>query len=638
MRCIALFLASALFAPGALYRIYVNERTDVLDGRSFGNAGPYERITGRAHFRIDPSLPANKLIADIDKAPRNADGLVECYADFYMLKPRDPAKGNGTLVFDVVNRGNKVMLRHFNFAEGSNDPRTSGQFGDAFTLEQGFTLAWMGWQFDVPDTPGLMRFDAPRIQGFTGQVRSEFVPLEKTEFLPLAERNHVPYKVADTDSGSLTVRETHNGPRTSIPRAKWSYDGDTRIRVPDGLQPGMVYEFIYTAKEPALTGLGMAAIRDLISYLKIEGGPMLLGDQPRFLKRAIGVGTSQSGRFLRTFLYEGFNADEKGRRVFDGVWPHVAGAGRGSFNFAFAQPSRDAQPFGNFFYPTDRFPFTDLPQTDPETGATGALLAKATEQNVVPKIFYTNGSYEYWGRAASLIHTQPPAPDTRIYLFAGAQHGSGRWPPALDSAKYPADPMDYGYIMRALLMDMHAWLKDGTEPPPSLYPSAKELVTAGSLEFPAIPGVKSPARIHTAYHVDGSKEPPVIGKPFAAMAPAVDSDGNETSGIRLPELLHPLGTYTGWNFRRPGTGAPGEMIAFIGSFFVFPKNEAEKGTDPRSSVEKRYSGKAEYMSRIAAAARSLAERRYILDRDVASLIQRSSGMWDDVMQGVVKRQ
>lgn len=633
MRCLVLLIAAAMVSPAALYRIYVEERTDVLGGRNFGNAGPYERIVGKAHFLVDPNLPANKLIADIEKAPRNADGMVEFSADFYMLKPRDPALGNGTLVFDVVNRGNKVMLRHFNFAESSNDPQSDAALGDKFMLEQGFTIAWLGWQFDVPNTPGLMRLYAPRIPNMTGQVRAEFVPTARTEFLPLAERNHQAYTVADPKSGTLTVRETHNGPRKPIARSQWKYDGPDRIRVTGGLEPGRIYEFIYTAKDPAVTGLGLAAVRDLISYLKLQGGPMLLGDQRRFLKRAIGVGTSQSGRFLRTFLYEGFNADEKGRKIFDGLWPHVAGAGRGSFNFAFAQPSRDAQPFGNFFYPTDRFPFTDDEQTDAETGMKGGLLVKAKQQNVVPKIFYTNGSYEYWGRAASLIHTQPPAPDTRIYFFTGAQHGPGSWPPSLKTAKHPSNPLDYGYIMRGLLMGMHSWLKDGTEPPASAYPSEKELVTPESLKFPAIPGVEPPSRVHTAYRVDGSKEPPVVGKPFEAKVPAVNADGNEIAGIRLPEVTQPLGTYTGWNYRPPATGAPKEMIAFIGSFLAFPRNEAEKGGDPRASVDKRYSGKAEYLAKIGAAARSLADRRYILDRDVERLIERSSKMWDDVTSG-----
>jgi hypothetical protein len=638
MRRLLVLLAVAAVCPAALHRIYVEERTDVLGGRNFGSTGAYERITGRAYFTVDPNAPANRIIVDLDKAPRNADGLVEFSADFYMLKPRDPAKGNGTLLFEVSNRGGKGMVRMFNLADGGgNDPQTAEAIGDGFLMEQGYSLVWLGWQFDVPEQPGLMRLYAPRFQA-TGLVRSEFIPAAATDLLPFAERNHLPYPPADAKTGELTVRERHDGPRQTIPRSQWKYDDTGRIRVAGGLQAGRIYEFVYTAKNPAVVGLGPAAVRDLIAYLKYDGGPMLLGDQRRFLKRAIGFGTSQSGRFLRTFVYQGFNADEKGRRVFDGLWPHVAGAGRGSFNFRFAQPSRDAQPFGNFFYPTDLFPFTDTEQTDPETGERGSLLAKAVEQKVVPKIFYTNGSYEYWGRAASLIHTQTPAPDTRIYFFTGAQHGPGQFPPSTTAAKYPSNPNDYRYLMRPLLVAMNQWITDGREPPASSYPAEDQLTPPAGLKFPAIPGVKVPVRAHTAYRVDYgpqfrtagliTKEPPVLGKSFSAMVPTLDADGNETSGIRLPELVCPLGTYTGWNYRPERTGAPGEVIAFIGSFFAFAPTADQRGQDPRPSIAERYSGKQEFLNRIAASARSLADRRLLLDRDVAAVEQRAARMWD----------
>jgi hypothetical protein len=638
MRRLFVLLGFAALCPAALHRIYVDERTDLLGDHSFGPSGPYERITGRAHFAVDPNAPANRIVADIDKAPRNAAGLVEFSADFHMLKPRDPAKGNGTVLFEVSNRGNKGTVSMFNLPEsGGNDPQTAEALGDGYLMEQGYTLVWLGWQFDVPEQPGLLRLYAPRFQA-TGLVRAEFVPTAPTDLFPFSERNHVPYPAADARTGELTVRDRHDGPRQVIPRSQWEHESNGRIRVTGGLQPGRIYEFVYSAKDPAVVGLGPAAIRDLIAFLKYDGGPMLLGDQRRFLKRAIGFGTSQSGRFLRNFVYQGFNADEKGRKVFDGLWPHVAGAGRGSFNFRFAQPSRDAQPFTNFFYPTDLFPFTDTAQTDPETGERGGLLDKATEQKAVPKIFYTNGSYEYWGRAASLIHTQPPAPDTRIYFFTGAQHGPGRFPPSTTQARYPSNPNDYRYIMRALLAAMNQWITDGREPPASSYPSDDQLTTVEGLNFPSIPGVNVPARAHTAYRVDYgpefrsagliTKEPPAIGKAFTALVPKVDGDGNETSGIRLPELVCPLGTYTGWNYRPERFGAPNEAIAFIGSFFAFAPTPDRRGQDPRPSISERYSGKAEFLSRIGAAARSLADRRLLLDRDVAALEQRAGRMWD----------
>jgi hypothetical protein len=313
MRRLLVFLAFAAVCPAALTRIYVDERTDLLGDHSFGNSGPYERITGRAHFLIDPNLPSNRIIVDIDKAPRNAGGLVEFSADFHMLKPRDPAKGNGTALFEVVNRGNKGMVNMFNLPEtGGNDPQTAGALGDGYLMEQGYTLVWLGWQFDVPEQPGLMRLHAPRFQA-TGLVRSEFIPTAPADLMPFAERNHLPYPAADTEGGELSVRDRHDAPWQPIPRSQWKYDDTGRIRLTGGFQPGRIYEFVYTAKDPAVVGLGPAAVRDLIAFLKYDGGPMLLGDQRRFIKRAIGFGTSQSGRFIRTFVYQGFNADVKVR-------------------------------------------------------------------------------------------------------------------------------------------------------------------------------------------------------------------------------------------------------------------------------------------------------------------------------------
>jgi hypothetical protein len=656
MRTLAANLLFTFFIHGvaqaALHRIHVGERTDVLNGRAFGSAGPYERITGKAYFKLDPKLEANAIITDIKLAPVNSEGLVEFSADIHVVKPRDPAKSNGTVLFEVSNRGNKGMVPMFTFAARSNDPQTEEEFGDKYLLDEGYTLVWLGWQFDVPNQPGLMRLYAPTIPNVTGLVRSEFVPTTKTNVMPLADRNHIPYAVADQAPATLTVRERHDGVRRTIPTSEWKFADAGEISMTSGFQPGLIYEFVYTAKDPAVVGLGPAAIRDLIAFLKYDGGPMLLGDQRRFMKRAIGFGTSQSGRFLRTFLYQGFNADEKGRKVFDGVWPHVAGAGRGSFNFRFAQPSRDALPLGNFFYPTDLFPFSDLDSTDPQTKETGSLLAAATKQNVVPKIFYTNGSYEYWGRAASLIHTTPdgkddapPATGTRIYYFTGAQHGNGSFPPGRSTTRYTGDPLDYRFQMRALLAAMNDWLTKDKAPPPPAYPlvSKRELTSVADLKFPGIPEVNVPSRAHTAYRVDYgpefrtlgriSIEPPKIGPAFTALVPQVDKDGIEMSGIRLPEIQHPLATYTGWNFRDAQLGAPDEMISFIGSWFPFARTKAEraKTSDPRPSIEERYPSKEAYIERSDTSAKALASSGYVLARDLPALHDRASRMWDYVM-------
>lgn len=358
---ISLFWAASCF--GALDYIELSDRTDVLGGKAFGKAGPYERLVGKAYFQVDPTNPANVIIVDVDKAPRNDKGMVEFSADLYLMKPREPKNGNGAIIFEVSNRGGKGMVGTFNRAGSSADPKSEKDFGDDFLLEQGYTIAWIGWQFDVPETPSLMRLYAPIAtdngKPITGLVRAEFTPDQRTDTMPVADRNHRPYEIVNPDDPNLqlTVRDTPAGQRTVIPRKEWTVTNG-KIRREQGFAPGKLYEMVFTSRNPPVAGLGPAAIRDFISFLKYNGvaRDSVLGDQYRILKRAYGFGQSQSGRFLRKFVYDGFNADEKGRKVFDGVMAHVAGAGRGSFNERFAQPSRDGHPFLNTMYATDIFP------------------------------------------------------------------------------------------------------------------------------------------------------------------------------------------------------------------------------------------------------------------------------------------
>jgi hypothetical protein len=398
-------------------------------------------------------------------------------------------------------------------------------------------------------------------------------------------------------------------------------------------------------------------VRDFISFLKYGvpgGGTLQLGDQRRHIRRAIGFGSSQSGRFLRTFLYYGFNQDEQNRRVFDGVWSHVAGGGRGSFNHRFAQPSRDAHPFLNCFYPTDIFPFTDLEQADPETDLREGILSRAEKAGVTPKIFYTNSSYEYWGRAASLIHSTvdgerdaPLAKDTRIYLFAGTQHGPGRFPPGRNRTRNLANPNNFRWPMRALLVALNRWVGDGVEPPASQFPTiaGDEFVPLSEVSFPKIAGMEFPRRLHKAYRVDYGPEfrtkgivtiePPKVGRAFPMLVPQVDADGNETSGIRLPEVQVPLATYTGWNLRDPKIGAQDELSNMIGSYIPFAQTKAErkKKGDPRRSIEERYKSRKDYLEKVEAAARRLVQDGYLLRRDVRKVVERSSAQWDHLVVG-----
>jgi len=618
-------LACSSFA--AVTRVQVVDRGEVVGG--------YERLAGKIYFAVDPKLCPNRIISDIDLAPRNAAGKVEFSADFYILKPRDAAKSNGTALVEITNRGGKGLLGMFDLASGSVDPRTPAEFGDNFLLEQGFTLVWIGWEFDVPPNPRLLHLYAPVAtdhgKTITGMVLSEWEGDRPVTTISLGDRTQVAYSAADQNDAAnkMFVRDTANGERRAIPRNKWTFSDDTHVRMDDGFEPGKIYEIVYRAKDPVVAGLGPAAIRDYVSFLK--QGASELGDVR--IQRAIGFGVSQSGRFLRTFLYDGFNQDEQKRRVFDGVWAHVAGAGRGSFNERFAQPSRDGHPFLNLFYPVDIPPFNEA----------DGIFAKPMKDGVMPKLFLSNGSYEYWGRAASLTHTSEdgkqdvtPGKDTRIYFFAGSQHGAGSIPPRKVEAVNTASVNDYRMSMRALLLAMQGWIKDGKEPPASQYPQIgkDQLVAASALAFPKIVDLATPRHKREAYRLDFSTLPPKAGPSYPTLVPQVDLDGNETSGIRMPEIAVPLASNTGWNLRNKTIGAPDELYSMVGSWIPFPVNQTERenNKDPRLSIEERYKNKRDYLERITNAAQKLVQSGYLLDQDVPKVRDRAAKEWDYVLR------
>ena len=605
-------------ATAEVLRVELVERSDYAGGQSFGPAGPYEIVKAKAFFEADPSLAANKLVVDLHLAPRNERGKVEWSTDVYVLKPRDTSKGNGTLLYEVSNRGGRGLLNQF-------------QRGDEFLLQQGFTLLWCGWQWDIPVSmkEGLRMYSPIATDNgkpIRGPVRAEYVPTKRTTEMWLGDRNHVPYPiVADA---KLTVRSTGDGERQAIPASafKVTQNGQA-IEMAAGFEPGRIYELVYTAENPRIAGLGSAGIRDLVSFFRYPGGKgLLLNAESRFLKRAIAIGTSQSGRFLRKYLYDGFNADEKGRIVFDAIWAHVAGAGRGSFNHRFAQASRDGHPMMNFLYPSDLPPFTDE-----------AIRAKAKAAGVEPKIFYTDGSYEYWGRGAALTHLRedgsadaPLTANSRRYYLTGTQHGAGQFPPPHNATtEYPANANDYRFAMRALLVGLNRWISTGNEPPASAYPllSKGELVAYDKIKLP-LNGVKTPARPHKVYKLDFgpefeasgivTKEPPAITGAFPVMVPQVDSNGNEIAGIRLPQISVPLATYTGWNYRTKQIGAAGEFFDMVGSTFPFPV----------AKVAQLYKDKDEYLAKTLAAGRELVRQRYLLEQDLLEILERAAKQWD----------
>lgn len=608
-----------LFLPAAqpaLLRVELIERVDVADGRAFGSAGAYERIKAKAHFAVDPAHAANREITDIELAPRNAAGLVEFAADLHVLKPRDPALGNRIALFEVPNRGGRGM---------------GNTFGETRLLEQGYTLVWLGWQHDVPRKPDLLRLHAPVAKDVEGWVRSEFTASSKAPMFPMGDAGHVPYAIADAARAKVTVRDGMLGQRRELARDQWSIEGEA-VRVAGGLEPGRIYEIVYPSREAVVTGLGLAGIRDLMSFLRYgENSVTLLGDQRRFLKHTIGFGTSQSAMVLRAMLLGGFNADEKGRRVFDGIFANVAGGRRSSFH-RFAQPSRTAGPHRNStFAGTDTFPFTDAETTD--GGVRGGLLTRYTAETT-PKIVYTNSSYEYWGSAASLTHTAADGvrdvalpPTTRVYLMAGGQHGPGPFPPRMGAGRNPSNPNQYGYVLRGLLEAMRQWVVDGVAPPESRYPTIAggTLVAASAVKFPAVPGVTRPQGVHP--FVRGTAEKP--GRPFVSLTPQVDADGNDLGGVRTPELAHPLATYTGWNLRTEAMGASNDLAANLGSYLPFARTKAEREAqrDPRRSIAERYQDEQHYLRLIRASAMELVEQRFLLERDVDAVVKAAEARW-----------
>jgi hypothetical protein len=635
-------------AAAAVSRVTVEARQDILGGRPIGTVGGYEKLTGVVELSLDPEHPANAAIVDLKRAPRDAAGRVVATANFMVLRPKTLPRERAMALLEVSNRGGKAALPYFARATWSRDPTADADFGDALPLRLGLTLIWIGWQFDVPPGGGLMRLDAPvATEGgrpIEGLVRSDWTVDERTTTLSLGHRDHRPYPVADRDhpDNVLTERDGRLAPRRVVPREQWRFvDGDTRIARDRGFEPGKIYELVYWARDPVVVGIGLAAVRDVMSYAKYDPSSLFP------VHAGIGLGISQTGRFLRHFVYQGFNTDEARRQVFDGLFVHTAGAGRGSFNHRFAQPSRDAHRFSAFFYPTDLFPFSGKSQRDPETGTTDGLFAHETH---LPKIFFTNTGYEYWGRAASLLHTTPaadadvpPAPNERIYHLAGAQHFVVD-PPAVSDrsssvAAYRGSPLDFHPALRSLLTRLVEWVRDGREPPPSAYPrlDAGTLVAVNRVRAPSIPGVAWPRVAQEAYRVDyGPRwsdgvitlEPPRLGKPFPARVPQVDADGNEISGVRSLELSAALATYTPWHLRG-GAANPGELVDFYGTFIPFARDlaERERRRDPRASVTERYGDRARYMESVKRHADTQARAGFLLVEDVPRVVERAERAW-----------
>ena len=645
-------------AEARLVRLLVDRREIVANGASFGLAGPYEKLVGTAEFALDLDLQQNEIIVDLLLAPRNARGEVEFSADFYLLKPVDPRRGNGRLFYEAGNRGTKRILRTFQRAARSADPTTEEDFGNGALMRDGFSFLWMGWQWDVPD--GRMRMTMPIAtdegERITGLVRGNFVGTRGAT-ARLADRGHQAYPVVNPDSNEhvMTVRDRPTDPPQVVPRSRWRFTEPSVVTLDGGFEPGRIYDVVYLSQDPRVVATGLAGTRDIVSFFKYETGE----DNPLpGIEFALAWGVSQTGRFLRHFLYQGFNEDEAGRQVFDGVINQVGGAGRGSFNHRFGQASRDALQHFNFLFPVDMFPFTDVSLTDPVTGETDGLLRRAEASGTVPKVFHVLTNSEYFNRAGSLVHTDPtgtrdvdPPATSRIYFIASAPHIIGRFPPQPNPSETflgqaPMNTLAYDAAIRALFRSLDAWVVDGREPPPSRYPRIADgtLTAPDDAGWPVIPGVELPRHPLAALRLDFgpdwdrgivSYEPPRIGKPFVQLVPAVDENGNDRAGIRLPEIEVPLATQTGWNYRHPSIGASDRLSSEIGSYFAFPRTrtERERSGDSRLALEERYRDKDHYLGQITQAALDLVDQRYLLADDLPEVINRATAHYDWAIGG-----
>ena len=633
---------------------------------SFADVGPYERLFGNVTFSVDPDAPAYRSIVDLAHAPRNSSGQVEFSADLFILRPAELERGNGRLIYDVNNRGNKRILQFFNDAVHSNEPSAREHAGNGFLMRRGYTLVWSGWQGDILPGDGRLTVRLPVAtdegREITGVVRTELLAEEPgIVSYPLSGNDYTSsYEVAslDTASATFTRREYESDPRVPVPSDQWQFatldKGGSPVPsaghcyLPAGFKPGWIYELVYTAKNPLLMGLGFTGLRDLVSFLlrsevDIEGVANPLRHNGAGMEKAYAWGRSQSGRFQREFVYHGFNLDAQGRRVFDAIWPHVSGAGRVTLNYRFAQPGRYPRQHSDHLYPSDQFPFAYDSSTDLLTGKTDGILKRPDTD---PLVIHTQTSSEYWERRGSLVHTDSRGNDlrdhhnSRAYLFSGSQHGADPLKgPQSGAHRHLSNPLNTTPLLRALLDALDAWATNGTPPPDSLVPtrSSESAAPADVVKggFPSIPDVSCPAvsnRLHVLDHGPEfesgilSREPPEKdpGRVYTILVPQVDADGNEVAGIRTPDLQVPLATYTGWNFRPKGS-AEEATAGVTGSFLPFDGTERERRAsgDSRLSIEERYPSGDDYVDRVARSARRLVERRLLLQEDAERYVDRA---------------
>lgn len=628
-------------------------RVEVTSRETLAVAGQpysYEKIQGLVYLTLNPSDSGNSAIVDIEHAPINAQGLVEYAADFKLLIPSDDI-ANGTLLYGVNNRG-RLQTPPENELSSQNESGVVSQLTSG-----GYTYLVTGWINELQPSNDRIRLHAPVVsaqQPITGDVRYELSVGRASNEIEIAGAGHLAYQPTEAGirNASLTRRLYQTDPRVPIERSRFNLsieqvEGANQPRViinmADGFEPGVLYELIYEAQDPVLAGAGMAAIRDMVSLIRHEDDNQLAELDLPNIEHTIAYGFSQSGRLLRQFVHDGFNADLDGRTVFDGVVPYIAGGGYGMFNLRFAMPTRTNGHHSNYLYPNDLFPFTYGESTDPYSGKTDSLLAKARATNTVPKVMHIQTSNEYWLRAGSLPHTSPQGTEdavipeeVRFYTIGGSQHGSGDGmiPGAATSGQLPRNPNMWQPIGLSLIVAMHEWIANDVAPPESVYPKISDgtLVAshgrAGihSKAWNPLAGYNHPSSMYQPAHANyGSRwesdrivdnHPDYSDHFYRALVPAVDNNNNDLAGSTIlpPLTAVPLATFVSWNMRNPATGAEQSLARLAGGYIPLATDAAtaQANNDQRDSVSGLYESYADYLAKYEAAVDGLIDQRFLL--------------------------
>ena len=632
--------ASPAMEGSRVTRLDITSRGPAFGGRSFGAVGAYEILLGTATAVADPDAPRDAGIVDLENAPRNADGLVEYTFEVDILKPVDITRGNGVLVYEVNNRGRNIVFGYFHEAGRGY---AAGNAGSGFLMDQGYTYVSSGWLHGAPGAgdprPVLATFPLATDDGrtITGVSMEEWQDPDSAAFGRLT----YPAATLDESAATLTHRQLQDDPRQTVPADGWRYVDDTTVAVtpPAGTDAGTIYEFVYEARDPIVHGLGFSAMRDWVSFARYRPAddrgtpnPLFVDGRP-VLDHAVAVGSSQSGRMIRDFLYQGFNEDPAGRRVFDGMTPYVAGARLTWVNARFAQTGRYTRQHEDHNYPMDEFPFTFATTTDRLTGRTDGLLAACTASGTCPRIIQVDADSEYYGAHASLIVTDTRGralelPPNARYWMLGTAHLQGD-----AGCRDPANPVQPWPYYRAAFDATVRWVRDGVEPPATRAPSVAD-GTAVTVErqggqYPTIPDRPYNGTISTLGVRDFSVWPPKESdERYPLFVPSLDADGNIVAGVIVPEVAAPLSTM-GKAVRAAGF-AEGDLCGVNGSVIPFPRTQDERTAsgDSRLSLEERYpGGEAEYVARYGEAADALAAEGYLLPADAETLKASAAAAW-----------